>query len=95
MSEIGHNRSGSQLKNFIERIENLEEQKKQFAEDIRDVYLEVKSAGFDVKIVRAVIKARSEDADKRAEREALVKVYLDALGDLADTPLGKAAISNL
>lgn len=89
MAVIGHN----QLAAFVERIERLEEEKVGIASDIRDVYAEAKSNGFDVKVLRKVIAIRKMDADKRAEHEALVETYMHALGMLADTPLGQAAIS--
>ena len=82
-----------QLKAFVERIERLEEEKKTISDDIRDVYAESKGNGFDVKALRAVIKLRKEDADKRKEREAILETYMHALGMLADTPLGQAAIN--
>ena len=82
----------AQLKSIIERIEKLEEEKKTISDDIRDVYAESKSSGFDVPTIRSIIKHRKEDADKRANREALIETYLHALGDLAETPLGRAAV---
>ena len=90
----GHN-SGEQLKSIIERIENLEIEKKDRANDIRDVYSEAKSNGYDVKALRTIIKMRKQDADERAEQEAIVDIYMRSLGQLLDTPLGKAAISNI
>ena len=69
-----------QLKSFVERIERLEEEKKTLADDIRDVYAEAKSAGFDVKALRAVIRLRKQDEDERKEQEAILDVYLTALG---------------
>ncbi|WP_457660872.1 DUF2312 domain-containing protein [Sinorhizobium medicae] len=69
-----------QLRAFIERIERLEEEKKTIAEDIKDVYGEAKSMGFDAKILRKVISIRKQDADERAEQEAILHTYLQALG---------------
>ena len=80
------------LKAFVERIERLEEEKKAIADDIRDVFAEAKSARFDVRAMRAIIRLRKQDATERAEHEAIVETYMHALGMLADTPLGKAAI---
>ena len=88
---IGHN-SNEQLKSIIERIERLEEDKAAIASDIKDVYAESKSQGYDVPALRAIIKLRKEDADKRANREALIDTYLQALGMLSDTPLGRSAV---
>lgn len=93
---IGHNSSvnsdtAKRLLSIIERIEALEAEKKNLAEDVKDIYREAKSAGFDSPTIRLVIKHRAEDAAKREEREALLETYMAALGQLADTPLGKAA----
>ncbi|SFG87370.1 Uncharacterized conserved protein, UPF0335 family [Ensifer sp. OV372] len=79
-----------QLRAFIERIERLEEEKKTLADDIKDVYGEAKSMGFDTKILRKVISIRKIDADVRAEQEAILDTYLQALGmiqmDMFDEP---------
>ena len=78
MAGIGDN--SAQLRSVIERIENLETDKKAIADDIRDVYSEAKGVGFDVKALRAVIKLRKQDKDERAEQEAILQTYLSALG---------------
>lgn len=81
VSIFGHNSdAGKQLKSLIERIEKLEEEKKAIGEDIRDVYIEAKSAGFDTKVMRHVAKLRKQDAVERREFMALVDVYMHALG---------------
>lgn len=94
MSEIGHNSGAAkdQLKSIVERIERLEEEKKTIADDIRDVYAESKGNGFDVKALRAIIRLRKQDAQERQEHELILETYMNALGMLADTPLGAAAI---
>ncbi|OMQ42136.1 hypothetical protein BKP54_25185 [Ensifer sp. 1H6] len=69
-----------QLRSFIERIERLEAEKQTIADDIKDVYGEAKSTGFDAKILRKVISIRKQDADERAEQEAILDTYLVALG---------------
>lgn len=71
--------SGTQLKQFLERIEYLEEQKAAVAGDIRDVFGEAKSAGFDVKILRQVLKVRKMNRDELEEQEALFDTYIQAL----------------
>ncbi len=71
-----------QLKAFVERIERLEEEKKTIADDIKDVYGEAKGNGFDTRALRAVIRLRKEDADKRKEHQAILDTYLMALGML-------------
>lgn len=72
--------SGDQLRAFIERIQRLEEEKKTISDDIKDVYGEAKSSGFDTKIMRKVISILKEDKDKRQEFEAVLDTYLAALG---------------
>lgn len=74
--------ASDQLKAIIERIEHLEEEKKAIADDIRDVYAEAKGNGFDVKALRTVVRLRKQDKAERAEQEAILEVYLQALGML-------------
>jgi uncharacterized protein (UPF0335 family) len=72
--------AGTQLKSFVERIERLEEEKAALAGDIRDVYSEAKGNGFDTKIMRKVISLRKKDFAEREEEEAVLDLYLKALG---------------
>lgn len=72
--------AGDQLRSFIERIERLEEEKSALSEDIKEVYAEAKGAGFDVKIMRQVIRLRKIDQHERNEAELLLQTYLSALG---------------
>ena len=72
--------SDEQLRLFCERIERLEEEKKGIADDIRDVYLEMKSQGYDVKIVKQIIRLRAMPVHDRKEMEAQLDVYKSALG---------------
>lgn len=69
------------LKQFIARIERLEGEKAELAADIREVYGEVKSFGFDTKVMRKVISLRKVEAHERAEQEALLDMYMDVLED--------------
>ena len=69
-----------QLRSFVERIERLEEEKKTIADDIKDVYAEAKGNGFDTKVLRKVISLRKQDAEERQEMEAILDLYLQALG---------------
>jgi uncharacterized protein (UPF0335 family) len=69
-----------QLKSLVQRIERLEEEKKALAGDIKEVYAEAKSQGFDTKILRKVIALRKRDTAERAEEDALIELYLGALG---------------
>ncbi len=72
--------SVGQLRSVIERIERLEEEKAAIAGDIKDIYAEAKSNGFDTKIIRQVIKIRKMDSHERDEQEAVLDTYLAALG---------------
>lgn len=72
--------AADQLKAFIERIERLEEEKKSISDDIRDVYAEAKGNGFDAKILRKVVSIRKKDDAERKEEEAILDLYLEALG---------------
>jgi uncharacterized protein (UPF0335 family) len=81
MSDIGHNLvAGDELNLLFERIEKMEEQKKEIAEDIKDVFAEGKSRGYDVKIMRQVLRLRALDPDKRQEERYLVDTYASAIG---------------
>ena len=75
MSEFG----GQHLRQIVQRIERLEEEKAALAEDIKQVYAEAKAHGFDTKILRQVIRLRQMDKADRTEQEALVDLYLDVL----------------
>ena len=70
------------LKSFIERVERLEEDKAGVAADLREVYAEAKSEGYDVKIMRRVVRLRRQDSAKRSEEEALLEAYISAIGGL-------------
>jgi uncharacterized protein (UPF0335 family) len=69
-----------QIKAFIERIERLEEEKSAIAGDIKEVYAEAKGNGFDTKVLRKIISIRKQDHAERMEQEALLELYLTALG---------------
>ncbi len=72
--------TGERLKSFIERVERLEEEKTALAADIKDVYSEAKSAGFDTKIIRQLIRIRKADPQDRKEQEELLELYMQAIG---------------
>ena len=72
--------SDDQLRLFIERVERLEEEKKGIADDIRDVYSEAKSQGYDTKIMKQVVRLRKMSADDRQEMETILDLYKAALG---------------
>jgi uncharacterized protein (UPF0335 family) len=69
-----------QLKAIIERIERLEEEKKAIGDDIKDVFAEAKASGFDVKALKEILALRKQDRDERQEHEAIVELYMVALG---------------
>jgi uncharacterized protein (UPF0335 family) len=68
------------LRSFVERIERLEEEKKNLSEDLKDVYSEAKGNGFDVKILRKIIAMRKMEDHERQEQEALIDLYASSLG---------------
>jgi len=94
MSEpsIGHNSgetdhpstrlAADQLRSIIERVERLEEEKKTFTDDIRDVYAEAKGNGYDVKALRTIVRMRAMDDEKRRNEETVLESYMLALGML-------------
>lgn len=79
MAEVG-GVATDKLKQLIDRIERLEEEKHNIASDIRDTYAEAKASGFDAKVMRKVISARKMDEHERDEQETLFEVYKKALG---------------
>jgi uncharacterized protein (UPF0335 family) len=80
VSEVGHNTSDDRLRLLCERIEGLEEEKKVISEDIKDVYSEAKALGYDVKIIRQIVRLRKMEADDRREMETILDLYKKALG---------------
>lgn len=72
--------SGDRLLAFIKRVERLEEEKKVIAEDIKEVYGEAKAVGFDVKIVRKIVKLRKMDKEAMSEEQELTGLYANAIG---------------
>jgi uncharacterized protein (UPF0335 family) len=82
---IGHNSSqnvadsGARLKSFIERVERLEEEKRNLAEDIKEVYAEAKATGFEPKIIRKMVSIRRANLEKRREEQQLLEVYAAAI----------------
>ena len=82
-----HDAGQRALRQYIEAIERLNEEKKAIAADIADKFSEAKGAGFDPKIMRQVIKIRKMTEDERAERDMILETYLEAL-DMVGTPMG-------
>lgn len=92
MSGINHDVAAERLISIVERIEKLEEERKLLQADIKDIYTEAKSAGFDVKVLRMLIASRKKDQAEWEAQQAMLETYMRALGQLADTPLGQAAM---
>jgi uncharacterized protein (UPF0335 family) len=80
--EILNSTAQGQLRSFIERIERLEEDKAAVQSDLKEVFAEAKGTGFDAKILRKVVRLRKQDVAKRQEEEALIELYLSAIGGL-------------
>ena len=80
ITETSQTVAAGQLRAFIERIERLEEEKKTIADDIKEVFAEMKGTGFDTKAVRKIIRLRKQDQAERQEEEAILDLYLAALG---------------
>ncbi|AMS28718.1 DUF2312 domain-containing protein [Aquidulcibacter sp.] len=74
--------SKEKLRQFVARIETLETEKTELAEQLKEVYGEAKSLGFDTKALRAVIRLRKQDANDRAEAEMMLDLYLEAVGEI-------------
>lgn len=79
--DVMNSTAQSQLKSIIERIERLELEKAELAEQIKEVFSEAKGNGFDVKVLRKVIRLRKQDRAKRQEEESILDLYLRALGE--------------
>ncbi|GHC10458.1 MULTISPECIES: DUF2312 domain-containing protein [Gemmobacter] len=72
--------TADELRQFVERIEHLEQEKKDIAEQIKEVYAEAKGRGYDTKALRSIISMRKKDKDQLAEEEAVLEIYKQALG---------------
>jgi len=72
--------AADRLRSLVERIERLEEERKALAGDIKDIYAEAKAAGFDVKVLRQIIRLRRQDQAEVEEQESLLDLYKRALG---------------
>lgn len=105
---IGHNSKDSSMamedassgaaqdvRRIVERIERLEEEKKGIGDDIKDILAEAKGQGHDTKIIRKIISIRKMKKGEFEEQQALIETYMNALGMLADTPLGRAALGRM
>ena len=77
---VGHNVAKDMIRSVVERVEKREEEKKAISDDIKDVYTEAKGNGLDVKALRTIVRMRKQDADERANQEAVLEIYMQALG---------------
>jgi uncharacterized protein (UPF0335 family) len=82
--------AGDRLRSLVERIERIEEEIKRLSDDKKDIFVEAKGEGFDVKILREVIRLRKQDKNERDERESLLDVYMHAL-ETGGAQMAKAA----
>jgi uncharacterized protein (UPF0335 family) len=90
MNDIIGDNAAKDVVSIIERIERLEDEKKQIASDISDVYKESKGRGYDATALKEIIKIRREDPNKREARESMVDVYMRAINRWEDTPLAQS-----
>lgn len=74
------NVAAAELRQFIERVERLEEERQGIADDIKDVFGEAKARGYDTKAMKTIIRLRKKDANERAEEESILQTYMAALG---------------
>lgn len=79
-NNIDNSVSKDELENFIKRIENLEEEKTNINNDIKEVYSELKGRGFDTKIIKKIVVLRKKDPEKRQEEQTVLELYMEALG---------------
>jgi uncharacterized protein (UPF0335 family) len=80
MDDLTTSATAQELRQFVERVERLEAEKKDIAEQITDVMAEAKGRGYDTKVLRKIIVMRKRDADDIAEEEAILEMYMAALG---------------
>lgn len=74
------NVTADELRQFIERIEQFEAEKKDIADQIKEIYAEIKGRGFDTRAIRKIVSLRKKDAQERQEEDAILEVYMTALG---------------
>ncbi|GAA6178581.1 MULTISPECIES: DUF2312 domain-containing protein [unclassified Shimia] len=79
-SDSQYSVTGQELRQFIERVERLELEKSEVAEQIKEVFAEMKGRGFDVKAIRTILRERKQDPNDIAEQEAVIDMYKSALG---------------
>ncbi|WP_445504828.1 DUF2312 domain-containing protein [Microvirga sp. G4-2] len=82
---------GNRIRSFVERIEQIENEIKELNEAKKEIFSEAKGEGFDVKILKEIIKLRKQDQDERDEHETLLDVYMRAMDEAGSAPVAEAA----
>ena len=82
---------GGRIRSFVERIEHLDAELQELNEQKKEVFLEAKAGGFDVKILKEIIKLRKQDKEERVERDTLLDLYMRAMETAESEPSAKAA----
>ncbi len=82
--------AGERIRSFIERVEHIEEELKALNEGKKEVFAEAKGEGFDVKVLKEILKLRKQDKDERDEQDSLLDLYMQAM-EQSEEPLQKAA----
>ena len=83
--------AGDRIRSFVERIEQIETELKELAEAKKEIFSEAKGEGFDVKVLKEILKLRKQDQDERDEHESLLDVYMRAMDEAESAPAAKAA----
>jgi uncharacterized protein (UPF0335 family) len=83
--------AGDRIRSFVERIEQIETELKELTEAKKEIFSEAKGEGFDVKVLKEIIKLRKQDQEERDEHETLLDVYMRAMGEAAAAPVAQAA----
>jgi uncharacterized protein (UPF0335 family) len=83
--------AGDRIRSFVERIEQIETELKELTEAKKEIFAEAKGEGFDVKVLKQILKLRKQDQDERDEHETLLDVYMRAMDEAESAPAAKAA----
>ncbi len=83
--------AGDRIRSFVERIEQIETELKELTEAKKEIFSEAKAEGFDVKVLKEILKLRKQDQDERDEHETRLDVYMRAMDEAESTPAAKAA----
>ena len=83
--------AGDRIRSFVERIEQIETELKELTDAKKEIFAEAKGEGFDVKVLKEILKLRKQDQDERDEHETLLDVYMRAMDEAESAPAAKAA----